>query len=44
VHAQPLIALSRSDLLEEIGEENLYGDVDAALDAAGIHLGRLSQP
>jgi sulfate permease, SulP family len=44
VHAQPLIALSRSDLLEEIGEENLYGDVDAALDAAGIHLGRLSRP
>jgi sulfate permease, SulP family len=44
VHAQPLVALSRSDLLEEIGEENLYGDVDAALDAAGIHLGRLSRP
>jgi SulP family sulfate permease len=44
VHAQPLVALSRSDLLEEIGEENLYGDVDAALDAAGIHLGRPSRP
>jgi SulP family sulfate permease len=34
VHSQPLIALGRSGLLDEIGEENLFGDVDAALDAA----------
>jgi len=39
VHAQPLVALSRSELLEELGEENLYGDVDAALDAARAYLG-----
>ena len=34
VHSQPLVALRRSGLLEEIGEENLFGDVDAALEAA----------
>ncbi len=34
VHAQPLVALARSGMLEEVGEDNLYGDVDAALDAA----------
>jgi SulP family sulfate permease len=34
VHSQPLIALGRSGLLDEIGEENLFGDVDAALEAA----------
>ncbi len=38
VHAQPLVALSRSDLLEEIGEDSLFDDVDAALDAARAHL------
>ncbi|CAN5874331.1 sulfate permease [soil metagenome] len=34
VHSQPLIALGRSGLLDEIGEENLFGDVDGALEAA----------
>ena len=34
VNSQPLIALGRSGLLDEIGEENLFGDVDAALAAA----------
>ncbi len=34
VHSQPLIALGRSGLLDEIGEENMFGDVDAALEAA----------
>jgi SulP family sulfate permease len=38
VHSQPLIALGRSGLLDEIGEENLFGDVDAALEAARQHL------
>ncbi len=32
VHSQPLIALGRSGLLDEIGEDNLFGDVDQALD------------
>ena len=34
VNSQPLIALGRSGLLDEIGEENLFGDVDAALEAS----------
>jgi sulfate permease, SulP family len=39
VHAQPLIALGRSELLDEIGEEHLFGDIDEALAAARKHLG-----
>ena len=39
VHSQPLVALQRTDLLAEIGEDNLFGDVDAALDAARARLG-----
>jgi SulP family sulfate permease len=39
VHAQPLVALERSGLLEEIGEENLFGDIDEALAAAKLHVG-----
>ncbi|MGH7508002.1 MAG: SulP family inorganic anion transporter [Gemmatimonadales bacterium] len=38
VHAQPLIALGRSKLLDEIGEANLFGNVDEALAAAEAHL------
>ena len=38
VHSQPLVALQRADLLEEIGEQNLFGDVDAALEAARTRL------
>ena len=34
VHSQPLIALGRSGLLDEIGEDNLFGNVDDALEAA----------
>ena len=43
VHAQPLVALSQSELLDEIGEENLFGDVDEALTAARGHLGITSE-
>ena len=39
VHSQPLVALQRADLLAEIGEANLFGDVDAALEAARTRLG-----
>jgi SulP family sulfate permease len=39
VHTQPLIAISRSALLEEIGEANLFGNLDDALDQARDHLG-----
>jgi SulP family sulfate permease len=31
VHAQPLVALERSGLLERIGEENVHGNIRAAL-------------
>ena len=34
VHSQPLVALERSGLLEEIGQERCFGDVDAAIVAA----------
>jgi SulP family sulfate permease len=39
VHSQPLIALGRSELLDEIGEDHLFGNVDQALHAARVHLG-----
>jgi sulfate permease, SulP family len=39
VHSQPLIALGRSELLDEIGEEHLFGNIDEALAAARQHLG-----
>ena len=34
VGEQPLLALARSGLLDEIGEENLFGNIDEALAAA----------
>ena len=39
VHSQPLIALGRSELLDEIGEDCLFGNIDEALVAARKHLG-----
>jgi len=39
VHAQPMFALVRSDILTEIGEENLFGNLDHALDRARQYLG-----
>jgi SulP family sulfate permease len=39
VHTQPLVAIGRSALLDEIGEENLFGNVDDALNRARAHLG-----
>jgi sulfate permease, SulP family len=39
VHSQPLIALGRSELLDEIGEDHIFGNVDEALQAARSHLG-----
>jgi SulP family sulfate permease len=38
VQAQPLLALSQSELLWEIGEESLFKDIDEALAAARAHL------
>ena len=34
VHSQPMMALGRSHLLDEIGEENIFGNIDDALLAA----------
>jgi SulP family sulfate permease len=39
VHAQPLLALGRSALLEEIGEGQIYGNIDDALNRARSELG-----
>ncbi|HEY0306191.1 MAG TPA: SulP family inorganic anion transporter, partial [Longimicrobiales bacterium] len=36
VHAQPMIALGKSYLLDELGEENIFGSVNEALEAARI--------
>ena len=44
VHAQPMFALARSDMLEEIGEANLFGNLDDALDKAREFLGLPSEP
>ncbi|HEX6925666.1 MAG TPA: sulfate permease [Longimicrobiaceae bacterium] len=39
VHAQPLVAIGRSHLLDELGEENIFGNLDDALNTARAHLG-----
>jgi SulP family sulfate permease len=39
IHTQPLVALGRSAVLEEIGEQNIFGNLDDALTAARRHLG-----
>jgi SulP family sulfate permease len=44
VHAQPMMALARSELLDRIGDENLFGNLDDALNRARAHLGLPSQP
>ena len=44
VHAQPMAALGRTDLLERLGEENLVGHIDEALATARQHLGLPGAP
>lgn len=39
VHAQPVVALERSGLYDELGEENVQGNIDDALNRARHHLG-----
>jgi SulP family sulfate permease len=39
VHMQPLVALTGSAVLDEIGKENLFGNLDDALNRARRHLG-----
>jgi SulP family sulfate permease len=39
VHAQPVVALERSGTYDELGEENVHGNIDDALNRARAHLG-----
>jgi len=39
VHAQPVVALERSGLLDDLGEDNIHGNVDDALNRARQSLG-----
>jgi sulfate permease, SulP family len=39
VHAQPMVALGRSGLLAELGDERVFGNIDDALNHARVHLG-----
>ena len=39
VHAQPVVALERSGFYDELGEENIQGNIDDALNRARTHLG-----
>jgi len=39
VHAQPLVAMQRSGFLDEIGEENVLGNIDDSLNRARAILG-----
>lgn len=44
IHSQPLIALGRSHLLDTVGDENLFGNLDDALNAARAELGVPTEP
>jgi len=44
VHSQPVVALERSGLYDELGEENIHGNIDDALNRAREHLGIPSLP
>jgi SulP family sulfate permease len=44
VHAQPIIAMTRYGLTDKIGEENLFGNVDDALDRARAIVGAETRP
>jgi SulP family sulfate permease len=39
VHAQPMSVLSRSGVLDQIGEDHLFGNIDDALNVARAYLG-----
>ena len=44
VHAQPMVALGRSPLLDEVGEENLCGGLEDALERARQYLAEVPPP
>ncbi len=39
IHTQPLVALGRSAVIDEIGEENVFGNLDDALNRARMYIG-----
>lgn len=44
VHSQPVVAMERAGLYDELGEENILGNIDDALNRARAHLGLPSEP
>ena len=44
VHAQPVVALERSGVYDELGEENIHGNLDDALNRARGYLGLPVEP
>jgi SulP family sulfate permease len=44
VHSQPMIALGRSQLLDEIGDDHIFGSIDDALERARAELGMTAPP
>ena len=43
VHAQPMVALTRTDLVERIGQENLFSNLDDAILRARLVLGHKTE-
>jgi SulP family sulfate permease len=39
IHTQPLVALGRSAVIDEIGEDNVFGNLDDALNRARMYVG-----
>lgn len=44
VHMQPLVALTGSSVLDEIGNENVFGNLDDALNKARRFMGEAEEP
>ena len=44
VHAQPMFALARYGLLDKVGEANMFGNIDDALDRARAIVGAAPVP
>ena len=44
VHMQPLVALTGSTTLDEVGTENLFGNIDDALNRARTIVGAPMEP
>lgn len=44
VHAQPMVAMERAGLLDEVGHENVFGDIDEALARAREYLEQSQAP